>query len=301
MDHMPRVYAMALGAGETTPLRHTAAYAMLANGGKRITPTLIDRIQDRNGKTIFRADQRQCDGCGDDRLAEAAGAGDPRQPRADRRSGRRRSRSSTMMQGVVQRGTGTAVKAVGKPIAGKTGTTNDWQDAWFVGFTPDLAAGVYSRLRRAGQSRLERDRRPSRGADLPRFHDRGAEGRAGQGVPHARRACGMYRVSPATGLPAGAGEPAIWEGYKPGTEPGKDRDRGLQPVRRRADRRRRGPAVTPVRDTPARRHRRAVLRPRSSTRWPAAPRALRIPAKAGTHLPLSRRQMDPTLPDRIRH
>ena len=63
MDHMPREYSMALGAGETTPLRLTAAYAMLVNGGKRITPTLIDRVQDRNGTTIFRADQRPCDGC----------------------------------------------------------------------------------------------------------------------------------------------------------------------------------------------------------------------------------------------
>src|SRR5262249_39604253 len=63
MDRMPRMYSMALGAGETTPLRHTAAYAMLDNGGKKITPTLIDRIQDRTGKTIFRADQRPCEGC----------------------------------------------------------------------------------------------------------------------------------------------------------------------------------------------------------------------------------------------
>ena len=137
---------MALGAGETTPLRHTAAYAMLANGGKRITPTLIDRIQDRYGKTIFRADQRRCEACGDDRMEEPAGPGDPRQSRADRRSGLDLPDRRRCSKGVVQRGTGTAVKAVGKPIAGKTGTTNDWQDAWFVGFTPDLAAGVYRRL-----------------------------------------------------------------------------------------------------------------------------------------------------------
>ena len=65
MDHMPREYSMALGAGETTPLRLTAAYAMLDRGGKRITPTLIDRVQDRNGKTIFRADQRPCPDCND--------------------------------------------------------------------------------------------------------------------------------------------------------------------------------------------------------------------------------------------
>src|SRR6202030_3166851 len=65
MDHMPREYSMSLGAGETTPLRLTTAYAMLVNGGKRITPTFIDRIQDRNGATIFRADQRPCPGCDD--------------------------------------------------------------------------------------------------------------------------------------------------------------------------------------------------------------------------------------------
>ena len=65
IDHVPHEYSITLGAGATTPLRLTAAYAMLVNGGKRIGPTLIDRVQDRNGKTIFRADDRRCDGCGD--------------------------------------------------------------------------------------------------------------------------------------------------------------------------------------------------------------------------------------------
>ena len=74
MDHMPRLYSMALGAGETTLLRHTAAYAMLDNGGKKITPTLIDRVQDRNGATIFRADQRPCDKLHRCRLAAARSA-----------------------------------------------------------------------------------------------------------------------------------------------------------------------------------------------------------------------------------
>ncbi|MGB9643868.1 MAG: penicillin-binding protein 1A, partial [Stellaceae bacterium] len=142
MDHMPREYSMALGAGETTLLRHTAAYAMLVNGGKRITPTFIDRVQDRNGATIFRADQRPCDGCDDvewghqpvpvipDTSEQVADPGSAYQ-------------IVTMLQGVVERGTAKVVQAVGKPIAGKTGTTNDWRDAWFVGFSPDLAAGVY--------------------------------------------------------------------------------------------------------------------------------------------------------------
>src|SRR5271170_1162799 len=142
MDHTPREYSMALGTGETTPLRLTTAYAMLANGGKRITPTLIDRIQDRNGGTILRADQRSCGDCGDVtwHSQPMPVVSDTRQPIADPGS---TFQIVTMLQGVVQRGTGTAVRAVGKPIAGKTGTTNDFRDAWFVGFTPDLAAGVY--------------------------------------------------------------------------------------------------------------------------------------------------------------
>src|SRR5437762_2745443 len=141
MDHMPRLYAMSLGAGETTPLRHTAAYAMLDNGGKRITPTLIDRVQGRDGKTIFSADQRPCEGCTNVEWNHQAApvVPDTREQIADPVS---TFQIVEMLEGVVQRGTGTAVKAVGKPIAGKTASTNAWQDAWSVGFTPALAAGV---------------------------------------------------------------------------------------------------------------------------------------------------------------
>ena len=218
MDHMPRFYAMALGAGETTPLRHTAAYAMIANGGKRITPTLIDRIQDRYGKTIFRADQRECDACG-----ETAWKNQPVPEVADDREQIADPGSTfqlvTMLEGVVQRGTGTVVKAIGKPVAGKTGTTNDWQDAWFVGFTPDLAAGVF-----VGYDEPAYLGSNETGGHLaaPIFRDfmmaalKDAPAKEFRMPPGLR----MYRVSPTTGLPAGAGEPAIWEGYKPGTEPG---------------------------------------------------------------------------------
>jgi penicillin-binding protein 1A len=142
MDHTPREYSMALGTGETTPLRLTAAYAMLINGGKRITPTLIDRIQDREGATIFRADQRSCSVCTNVvwEHQQLPIIPDTREQVADPRSA---FQIVSMMQSVVERGTGTAVRAVGKPIAGKTGTTNDFRDAWFVGGTPDLIAGVY--------------------------------------------------------------------------------------------------------------------------------------------------------------
>jgi penicillin-binding protein 1A len=226
MDHMPHEYSMVLGAGETTPLRMTAAYAMLVNGGKRITPTFIDRIQDRNGATIFRADQRPCPGCDDvDWQHQPVPAPpDAREQVADPGSA---YQIVTMLEGVVDRGTGTAVKAVGKPIAGKTGTTNDWRDAWFVGFTPDLVAGVY----------IGFDDPDSLGDDetgghiaAPVFRDfmiaalKDAPATPFRSPPGMR----LYRVSAATGLPVGAGEAAIYEAYKPGTEPGQRRNLGLQ-------------------------------------------------------------------------
>ena len=249
MDHMPRLYAMALGAGETTPLRHTAAYAMLDNGGKKITPSLIDRVQDRNGKTIFRADARQCEGCTADEWQKqpVPKIPDTREQIADPLA---TFQIVEMMQGVVQRGTATVVKAVGKPIAGKTGTTNDWQDAWFVGFSPDLAAGVY-----IGYDEPVNLGSNETGGHLaaPVFRDfmmvalKDAPAKEFRTPPGLR----MYRVNPGTGLPASSGEPAIWEGYKPGTEPGKDRDRGLQPMGDALTGAAAALPVLPVRDTPA--------------------------------------------------
>ena len=226
MDRMPRMYSMALGAGETTPLRHTAAYAMLDNGGMRIAPSLIDRIQDRYGKTIFRADQRTCAGCGNVEWnhQKVPVIPDNRERIADPVA---TYQIVEMMQGVVQRGTGTAVKAVGKPIAGKTGTTNDWQDAWFVGFSPDLAAGVY-----VGYDEPVNLGSDSTGGHLaaPIFRDFMIAALKDSPPTEFRTPTGlrMYRVNPGTGLPAGPGDPGIWEAYKPGTEPGKDRDRGLR-------------------------------------------------------------------------
>ncbi len=139
---MPPVLAMSLGAGETTLLRMTTAFSMLANGGKKIEATLIDRIQDRYGRTVFRHDKRDCPGCISDTWNN--------QPEPELLDVREEVISpytayqvTSMMEGVVQRGTGKVLKAVGKPLAGKTGTTNDERDAWFIGFTPDLAVGVY--------------------------------------------------------------------------------------------------------------------------------------------------------------
>jgi penicillin-binding protein 1A len=141
-DDMLPVLAMSLGAGETTVLRMTAAYSMLANGGRRIRPTLIDRIQDRWGQTIYKHDERQCSPC----VADAWNGQD--EPRIiDRRERVIDPMSAyqivSIMEGVVQRGTATSLKALNRTLAGKTGTTNDAKDVWFVGFSPDLAVGVY--------------------------------------------------------------------------------------------------------------------------------------------------------------
>jgi penicillin-binding protein 1A len=141
-DSMQPVLAMALGAGETTDMRMTAAYATIANGGRKIVPTLIDRIQDRYGATVYRHDERVCEGC---RAQSWQGQGEPiivdnREQVLDPMTA---YQITSMMEGVVERGTGTAAKALNRPVAGKTGTTKDYKDAWFVGFKPELAVGVY--------------------------------------------------------------------------------------------------------------------------------------------------------------
>lgn len=142
-DKLPRELAISLGSGETTLMRITAAYSTFVNGGKRVEPVIIDRVQDRTGKTIYRRDQRECPGCN---VAEWTGQAEPQL--ADMRDQvidpRTAYQMVSMLEGVVQRGTGSAVrKVVHKPVAGKTGTTNEYKDAWFVGFSPDLAAGVF--------------------------------------------------------------------------------------------------------------------------------------------------------------
>ena len=141
-DNMLPVPSMSLGAGETTVLRMVGAYSMLANGGKRIRPTLVDRIQDRFGKTIYRHDERVCEGCEADLWANQNEPRliDSREQVIDPLTA---YQITSMMEGVVQRGTAQVVRQVGKHLAGKTGTTNEAKDVWFVGFSANLAVGVY--------------------------------------------------------------------------------------------------------------------------------------------------------------
>ena len=142
-DKLPRQLAMALGAGETTLMKMVSAYAMIDNGGKKIDATLIDRVQDRYGRTVFRHDHRDCSACAG--LTWRPDLAEPEllDVREQVMSPYTAYQITSMMEGVVQRGTGKKLLEVGKPVAGKTGTSNDERDAWFIGFTPDLAVGVY--------------------------------------------------------------------------------------------------------------------------------------------------------------
>ena len=141
-DNLTPYLSMSLGAGETTVLRMVTAYSMFDNGGKRVKATLIDRIQDRWGNTIYRHDERICEDCD---AQKWAGQGEPRL--VDKREQVIDPLSAyqitSIMEGVIQRGTGIAIKEVGKHLAGKTGTTNEARDLWFVGFSPNLAFGVF--------------------------------------------------------------------------------------------------------------------------------------------------------------
>ena len=141
-DDMSQVLAMALGSGETTVMRMVSAYAIMANGGKQIKPSLIDRIQDRYGKTVYKHDERLCEGC-----SATSWVNQPEPELIDNREQvldpMTAYQITSMMQGVVQRGTAVTVSKLGRPVAGKTGTTNDEKDAWFVGYTPDLVVGLY--------------------------------------------------------------------------------------------------------------------------------------------------------------
>ncbi|HRW15433.1 penicillin-binding protein 1A [Amaricoccus sp.] len=140
---MPELLSYSLGAGETTLYQMVAAYAMFANGGLRVEPTLVDRVQDRYGRTIYRHDRRECENCTADRLSAAA------QPFL--RSNAERIMDpitayqiTSMLQGAVSRGTSrVAVGSLGLNLAGKTGTTNDAKDVWYVGYSPRIAAGCY--------------------------------------------------------------------------------------------------------------------------------------------------------------
>lgn len=142
--NMQQNLASSLGSNETTLMKMVTAYGMLVNGGKKIEPSFIDRIQDRYGKTVYKRETRACNICGP-KVKWSVGMDVPDIPdvRDQVTEPQRAYQMVSIMEGGVQRGTGVRMKNIGFPVAGKTGTTNDSKDAWFIGFTPDLVFGAY--------------------------------------------------------------------------------------------------------------------------------------------------------------
>lgn len=216
-DDLLPLLSMSLGAGETTVMRMTAAYSMFVNGGRRIKPTLIDQIQDRSGRTIYRHDDRKCASC-DSEKWDGGAAPKLAENREQVIDSLTAYQITSILEGVVQRGTAQTVKAVGKPLAGKTGTTNDAKDVWFVGFSPDLAVGVFlgfdqpkslGSAATAGQyaAPVFRDFMQMALKDKPATPFR---------VPPGIK---LIRVNASTGTRAGDGGGTILEAFKPGQSP----------------------------------------------------------------------------------
>ena len=218
VDNLPEQLSMALGAGETSLLRLTAAYGMLVNGGKKIVPTLIDRIQDRNGRTVFRHDNRPCDECRASFWTQqpVPEIPDTRPAVTDPATA---YQMVSILEGVIQRGTGVRIKAVGKPLAGKTGTSNESIDTWFVGFAPDLALGVFVGF---DEPRTLGRHEQGASAAAPIFRDFMAAALKDQPAIPFRIPPGirLVRVDAATGKLAKPGDKdVILEAFRPGHEP----------------------------------------------------------------------------------
>jgi penicillin-binding protein 1A len=215
-DKMLPVLANALGSTESTLVRMAAGYSTFVNGGKRVTPTLVDRIQDRHGKTIDRADKRVCEGCnaetweGQDEPLIASDAENILDARTS-------YQIVHMLEGVIERGTAVVARDVGVPLAGKTGTTNDYKDAWFVGFSPNLTVGIYIGFDQPSSL----GHGETGGANsAPIFRDFMKEAVGNQPpipfrVPPGIR---LVRVDLKSGRPSSSG--AVLEAFKAGTEPG---------------------------------------------------------------------------------
>jgi penicillin-binding protein 1A len=217
-DAMPHYLSYALGAGETTVMRLTTAFAMLVNGGRQVEPTVIDRVQDRYGKVIFRQDQRACPDCQVDAW-EGQAMPEPIDLRPAVTDPHSAYQVVSMLQGVVERGTGERAQIAGRPIAGKTGTSSDAKDVWFVGFSPDLVVGVFIGY---DEPASLGDHAAGGTVAAPIFANFMREALKDKPTIPFRTPPGvrLVRVDAATGRPAAAANPrVIFEAFKPGTAP----------------------------------------------------------------------------------
>ncbi len=219
VDDMPEYLSFCLGAKETSPIRMATAYGMIVNGGKKISPTFVDRIQDRDGKTKWRADNRDCKDCQNAGWLPNMLPPDVPDTREQIEDPRTAYQMVSIMQGVVQRGTAARMHDIGFPLAGKTGTTNDSKDAWFIGFTPDLVAAVYVGF---DDPKPLGSHETGASVAVPIFKNFMSEAMKGKPAVPFRVPPGlrMVRINPATGALASMGDKeSIWEAYIPDTEP----------------------------------------------------------------------------------
>jgi len=221
-DEMKEFLSYSLGAGETTLLRLTSAYGMLVNGGKKITPTFIDRIQNRRGETIFSYDKRPCANCGD--LIRWDGQSVPKVPDTREQIADEKTayQITSILEGVVERGTARKLKELGRPLAGKTGTTNESKDAWFIGFAPDLVVGVFVGF---DDPKSMGKRETGSSVAAPIWGDFMKEALADVPPMPFRVPPGIknVRVNSKTGKRAQASDDnVIWEAFVAGTEPGTE-------------------------------------------------------------------------------
>jgi len=221
----PAVLAIALGAGDTTVGRMVNAYSQLFNGGRKMTPSLIDFVQDRDGKVIWRADERQCDGCN---TPDYAGEPMPRPGGVPKQAIDPRTAYQIvhLMEGVVTRGTAVRLRDFDRPMAGKTGTTNGPTNVWFVGGTADLIGGLY-----LGYDKPRNLGGGAQGSTIavPVFHDFAAVAMKDMPKTPFQVAPGirMIKVERRSGKRVYGGTPddseikasIIWEAFKPESEP----------------------------------------------------------------------------------
>lgn len=213
-DHLPPYLSSSLGAADTRVINMVSAYCVIVNGGKKVPPYMIERIQDRKGKTIYKHEQTPCFDCAADKWEN--------QPAPDFNVVREQIvdplsayQMTSILEGVAVRGTGARLNGLHRHLAGKTGTTNETKDAWFVGFSPDLVAGVY-----IGYDEPESLGRIETGAHaaLPIFYDFMQEALKDTPNTNFRIPAGikLVRVNPNTGKPSSPSDSTvIIEALKP--------------------------------------------------------------------------------------
>ncbi len=212
--NLPKLLSMSLGAGDTRLIDMASAYSVLVNGGKKVEPYFIERIQDRNGKTIYKRDHRECPDCNADKWENQniPQLSDSREQIVDPLSA---YQMTSILEGVAQRGTGARLRWLNRHLAGKTGTTNENKDAWFMGFSPDLVVGTYIGF---DEPRTLGRRETGASAALPVFYSFMEEALKNQpDIPfRIPKGIKLVRINNKTGKPATPSDTSvIFEALKP--------------------------------------------------------------------------------------